>query len=120
MRFSDLNIPQGATIEEAKIVFTSSHNTDRTANYAIKIEDVADAEPFARNSTFTITDRSWHANTVAWNVNAWVKDSIYQSPDLSSLLQPVVSRSDWCGGNAVSLHIDGAGYRSMYLSLIHI
>ena len=114
MRFSDLNIPQGATIEEAKIVFTSSHNTDRTANYAIKIEDVADAEPFARNSTFTITDRSWHANTVAWNVNAWVKDSIYQSPDLSSLLQPVVSRSDWCGGNAVSLHIDGAGYRSMY------
>ena len=115
MRFSDLNIPQGATIEEAKIVFTSSHNTGAPANNTIKVEDVADAEPFARNSTFTISGRNWHANTVAWNgINAWVKDSIYQSPDLSSLLQPIVSRSDWCGGNAVSLHIDGAGYRSIY------
>ena len=115
MRFSDLNIPQGATIEEARIVFTSSSNLSTPAGYTIRIEDVADAEQFPRVGTHTVSGRNWHSNTVAWNgVVPWVTDSFYESPDVSSLLQPIVNRADWCGGNAVSMHINGFGRRQMY------
>ena len=111
LRFSEVNIPQGATVIDARIDFTSITDSDDPANVAFRVEDVTDSQKFEAGFN-TIRQRDWTANSVAWtNVPAWENDTTNESPDLSTLLNRIVNKPDWCGGNAISLAINGEGTR---------
>ena len=115
MRFSNLGVPQGATIVSAEIVFTS--NTDSAAgntDLQFRIEDTGNSQPYVDGSSNTISNRSWASESVDWNFDsAWTNNEIYQSEDLTSLISHVVNRTDWCGGNALSLEVTGTGERQV-------
>jgi len=113
VRFSDLRIPQGAIIEDARIHFHSA--TDSTSNdITFQVQDTGDAEPFVDVSDFALSDRSWEDLEVNWASNdAWVENGYYESGDVSALVSQVVARDDWCGGNSIAFKMKGTGDRSV-------
>jgi len=89
LHFQELQVPQGATVIDARIEFTS-----------------------ASDGFNKIKDRNYAPNTVEWeDVPPWTLDEVVRSPNLATLLNPVVNKSDWCGGKPVSFAIEGIGDR---------
>jgi len=111
MRFPKLNIPQGATITDARLAFTSPGDYDNYTNLTISAQDTEDAATFDDNFN-SVSGRTRTNNSVAWNsVSAWYDDNTYESPNLAPLVQQIVNKTNWCGGNAMALMINGTGAR---------
>ncbi len=111
LRFPELNIPQGATITDARLDLTATISSTAPASFVIHSQDSSDAEPFKATGN-DISNRNRNFNTVTWDgLEDWTNNEKYQSPDLAPLVQQVVSKNDWCGGNALGLIINGTGNR---------
>jgi type IV pilus assembly protein PilY1 len=98
LRFTKMEIPQGAEITSAKLTFTSSSSTSEPANLIIQTENVDDAKPFAEKEN-NISSRETTTEKVKWKVEEeWIDGRTYTSPELKELVQAVVDREGWCGG----------------------
>ncbi len=104
LRFADINIARGATIVDARLEFVSRSNISINSTLVIEIEDVADAEPFAAEFE-NLTSRNFASETVTWPLSRWFSNIAYKTDDISKLVQSVVSRSDWCLGNALTFNV---------------
>ena len=111
LRFPNLQIPQGATITDARLAFTSPGDYDSNTNLTITAENTEDAQSFDTNFN-SISSRQRTNTSVAWNnVSDWADESTYESPNLSTLVQQIVNKTNWCGGNAMALMLTGTGQR---------
>ncbi len=115
LRFQNVTIPQGATITDAYIQFTVDETTSGTTNLTIYGEDTDNAPTFTA-ADYNITSRLKTTASVAWNnVPAWtsVNDAgaDQQTPDISSIIQKIVSRAGWVSGNDIVIIVDGTGSR---------
>ena len=116
LRFQEINIPQGATINNAYIQFNnaSSNESMGICDLTIHGEDVgnATAYTFSANDIF---DRAPTSESVDWTPPDWgVQDlaGLHQrTPSLQGVVQEIVDRSDWSDGNAMSFVISGSGTR---------
>ncbi|EDN70297.1 type IV pilin biogenesis protein [Beggiatoa sp. PS] len=104
LRFESVDIPQGAKIVRANIEFTSSTDASTTTVLSVKIEDTANAASFTEVDG-DISNRSTTSKEVIWKPTSWKEGVTYTTPvststtpDLSVLLQDIVNKSDWCGG----------------------
>ncbi len=112
--FEGVSIPQGVTIDSARIDFTASANDGGAPNFKIEIEDSDDAAAFS--ATPFSTGRTYDTTSVAWTtalgvdpLTDWVTDTVYSTPDLKTLLQEVANRAGWCGGNNILFNIERTG-----------
>lgn len=111
LRFPDLQIPQGATITDARLDFGAVNNDDSSANFTITAENTANADAFVSTNN-SISNRSYIGSTIDWDdIQNWENEESYESPNISTLVQSIVNKSDWCGGNALGLRITGNGRR---------
>ncbi len=114
LRFPDLQIPQGATITDARLIFTSVNEEDSTAQITVHAQDNIDT-PIYSEKKFDISKRTRTYNSVSWNgIEKWEEGGVYESPDISSLVQLVVNKPGWCGGNALGLTVKGSGDRFVH------
>jgi type IV pilus assembly protein PilY1 len=115
LRFDNVDIPQGASINSAYLEFEASEVATDTANLTITGELETDPATFtdADHHVSSRLSTSPTTNTVAWSgVEAW--DSIgtkYLSPDISDIVQELVDQTDFCGGNAMAFFLTGTGNR---------
>jgi hypothetical protein len=114
IRFSDTDIPQGATITKAYIQFTIDESNEGTAQFMIRGEDTNDAAPFS-SAAYNITLRQQTSASVAWAPFNWTQrgESIEASrtPDLKNILQEMVNRSGWASDDLAFI-ITGSGERT--------
>jgi len=90
---------------------SSASVSSATTNLVLHAEDAENSAPFASN-TNNVSQRNRSYNSVNWNaIPEWDDDGNYESPDISSLVQLVVNKTGWCGGNALGLIIKGSGER---------
>ncbi len=116
IRFLNVSIPQGATVTNAFIEFTTDETDSGTTNLVIKCEAHDNAARFV-NVAYEISARTTTSASVSWsNVPAWgtvgetgVKQ---QTPDLSIIVQEIVDRLGWSSGNAMVFIITGTGERT--------
>ncbi len=113
IRFRNVTLPVGAQVSSAHISFTVDEVQTSITNLEFRIEDTGNAAPFSPQyhsiSQRTVFDRfvSWH------DVSPWMQiHEIQESPDLSSLIELVVTRSGWTRGNALSFIVSGSGVRT--------
>ncbi|WP_026294589.1 PilC/PilY family type IV pilus protein [Salinimonas chungwhensis] len=108
MRFTQLNIPRGATITHAYLRFTSEQLNTADATMIFRGELSGDSEGFS--SSNDITSRPRTMAQVVWdNDNAFpVSNEIFSSPDLTAVIQEIVDQSAWCGGQALSILVEGS------------
>lgn len=107
LRFQNVNVPRGATITNAYIAIVPSQTNapDVGLPLEIRLEDSANAAPFS-STTGDLTSASTVSTVVSWVADDWVEDQTVQTPDLSSQIQQVTNRSDWCGGNDLAFYIE--------------
>ena len=110
LRFLDVPIPQGASIQSAFIDFIAADPVDNTPAPAliIEVENVDTAAAFTTAAN-DISTRSW-TGALPWSPGAVAaEDDPVSTVDITSLVQTVVARPGWCGAAAMSFMIAGVG-----------
>ncbi len=110
IRFRDVNVPKGVTILSAYLEFTARDNLSNNVSLTLKTEDVDNSLTFSSSSN-NITNRITSNSSVNWLPNSWEDGELYQSPELKTIVQEIISRNGWSSGNALSFIINGTGKR---------
>jgi len=103
LRFQNVAIPQGATINSAslQLYLTAAHDEVHVDVYA---QDVDDAPTFT-TANGDVSGRSRTTAKVDWDqAGAGVG---WEAVDVSSLVQAIVDRPAWASGNDLALILDG-------------
>ncbi|KKK43119.1 hypothetical protein LCGC14_3168960, partial [marine sediment metagenome] len=118
MRYTGINIPKDYVVTNAYISFRA-FNSDSGASTATRFSasDEDDAATFSTSGDF---DTRWTARTTArvdWDsptLTAWTGAVWYDSPDLSTIIQELVSRAGWSSGNDIVIFWDDHEDRSTH------
>jgi len=118
LRFTDITLPTNATITNAYIQFTVDETSSGTTNLNIDGHYSGNSSFFSLTNN-NITSRTLTSSqlTVSWNnVPSW--NSIGESgfnqrtPDLSAIVEDILSHPNWLSSNAMSFIISGSGART--------
>jgi len=110
LRFTDVRVPQKQGIKSAVIEFVPSEDAVTTANLEIHGEAADDSAPFTTVAG-NISSRTPTLNKVPWTPVAadWKEGIAQTTPDITAIVQEIVDRPGWCGGNAMAFGIDDLG-----------
>jgi hypothetical protein len=115
LRYTRVTIPQGATITNAYVQFTTDETNSGATSLTIRAEDENNASAFSE-SRYNVSSRRQTAAAVNWQPAAWNSvgsaGSDQRTPNLKSLVQEVVNRSGWNSGNSLVLMVTGSGERT--------
>jgi hypothetical protein len=114
IRFLGVSIPQGATIVNAYLQFWVDEETEEPASLAVQGQAIDNAPEFS-TAKWNISSRSRTAAGVSWVPPAWLTAGEAgpdeRTPNLSSVIQEIVSRPGWVPGNSLAIIITGTGHR---------
>lgn len=111
VRFQNVTIPVGAVITNAKITFRADGSESDATSLIIVGEDTDNAGIFTTANS-NISGRTPTSASVSWNnIASWTDGVLYDTPDLTSIVQEIVSRGGWASGNAMVFVISGSGQR---------
>ncbi|MGB5927733.1 MAG: fibronectin type III domain-containing protein [Cyclobacteriaceae bacterium] len=115
MRFTGVNIPEGATVTKAYVQFTTDEATTGGSSLLIRGEDVNHSPAFS-TSSFNVSSRTKTSASVNWSPAGWssvgASGTAERTPEIKGIIQEIVNRSGWSSGNALSLIITGTGKRT--------
>ncbi|MDN3511458.1 MAG: hypothetical protein NG784_09135 [Candidatus Jettenia sp.] len=114
MRFTGVDIPKDATIIRAYIQFMADEIHSGATSLIIQGEAVNNAAPFA-SIDGNISSRPRTTAAVSWSPAAWLTKKEaglnQRTPNISSVIQEIVSRAGWSSGNSLVIIITGTGRR---------
>ena len=114
IRFRNITVPQGATIGSATLTFNVNEVTVGTTDVTLYGEAIDDAPAFTATAS-DISNRTRTSANVSWSPPDWTVISQNEvSPDVSSIVQEIVSRSGWSSGNNIVFIIGGTGTRTAF------
>jgi len=110
LRFTDVRVPQKQGIKSAFIEFVPTEDAVKPANLQIHGEAADDSIAFT-TAINDITSRAATLNKVAWSPPAaeWQEGIAQTTPDITAIVQEIVDRPGWCGGNSMTFAIDDLG-----------
>jgi uncharacterized protein YjiK len=115
MRFNNVTIPQGTTIVNAYIQFTASGTQSTATSLTLEGEAADNAITFVNNINGNVSTRPRTIASVPWSPAAWttVGDAgvDQQTPDLTTIVQEIVDRSNWASNNSLAIIVTGSGKR---------
>ncbi|MBA1143047.1 hypothetical protein [Mesorhizobium neociceri] len=115
IRFTGIDIPQGAIITSAYIQFQANEVKTGATSLLIKGEDGDDASAFTSVS-FNVSSRATTDASAAWTPDPWTTVGAHglaeRSPDLSTIVQEIVNRSGWAALNDMAFIVTGTGTRT--------
>jgi MSHA biogenesis protein MshQ len=111
LRFQNVNIPQGATINSAYIVFETDESDSGATTLVIFGEDTDSANQFSSVAYNISNNRAKTSAAVNWTPSAWnTISALHQTPDLSRIIQEIVDRAGWLANNNLVLIVEpGSG-----------
>ena len=105
-RFQNVTIPQGSVITSAKLQIYAHEDESDEARVTVYAEDIDDSPLFSEDES--LEDRTMTETSVDWTITeAWTMWEMYESPDLSAIVQEVVDRAGWEAGNSLTLFMQG-------------
>ncbi|MER9584907.1 RTX toxin [Mesorhizobium sp. M0276] len=115
IRFTAIDIPQGAIITGAYIQFQANEVKTGVTSLLIKGEDTDDASAFTSVS-FDVSSRATTDASAAWTPDPWntvgEQGPTERSPDLSAIVQEIINRSGWAALNDMAFVVTGTGTRT--------
>jgi len=103
-RFAGVNIPQGAWVVNAYVEFIAAATRTGSVSVSISAQATNNAATFSATAS-NIFIRPLTTNSVVWMPSAWTVNEAVRTPDIRTVLQEIVSRSDWAASNAVAIII---------------
>jgi len=109
LRFTDMQVPQGATITNAYLEFQVDETNSGSIDLLISGQANSDVAAFG-NGTNNITNRTRTSATVSWDTEEdWTTRGVaQQSPNISNVIQEIVNQDEWVFGNAMGIIITGS------------
>ena len=115
IRFTNIDIPQGAIITSAYLQFQADEVGSSATSLLIRAEDADDAAAFA-NVANNVSSRTKTDAAASWSPAAWTTVGeaglAQRTPDLSAIVQEIVSRGGWSALNDMAFIITGTGTRT--------
>ncbi len=115
LRFADLTIPRGATINAAYVQFEGDAGGEGDpTDYKIRAEASTTAGSFT-SAANDLSGRPLLTTEVAWAPLAWDstdRTADQRTTDIASLLQELVNDSSWNDASSIVLRFEGTGVRS--------
>ncbi|MEJ5357745.1 MAG: PilC/PilY family type IV pilus protein [Desulfobacterales bacterium] len=118
LRFENVDIPEGATINYAAIKFTAKQDRPaETGYFRLRGEKRLNPPTYSTSSSSTDPLTPYYrctnpaipktATYVQWGGHpAWVTDQVYTSPDLKGIIQEIVGQSGWNTSNkSIAIHL---------------
>lgn len=109
LRFTNVTIPQGATISSATLTLYgySTYSTGSTISAIAACEDADNSSAFASSpANFRSTNRPrTTAKSSAVNIASVTAGNAY-TWDVTTSVQEVIDRTGWASGNAISIFVD--------------
>ena len=107
-RFTNVVVPQGATVSSAKLKVYSSQSQWISLSLSLAGELTPNSATFSSASkpsqrTLTVQKIS-HSSNSSWAANAWVT-----LDEMAPVLQEIVNQPGWKSGNSLSIIVKGAG-----------
>lgn len=110
LRFKSIQLPQGATIDQAYIQFATDEFSNGTCDLQILGEAEAAASSFSTDA-FDLSNRTLTDGLVNWSPANWSvigADGLdQQTPNIDTIIQEIVNRPDWQSGNSINIIITG-------------
>jgi hypothetical protein len=108
LRFADVQIPAGATIVSAVLRFTSWSSNTGTGNVSLGIAGQSSTSSVAFPQrdpegapTAGVTTPSSTTAEVPWQITqAWAGSTVYETPDLTSIVQEIIGLGGWTSGTS--------------------
>ncbi len=112
LRFTAVPVPPGATVLAAWVQFRA--DAVEGAMTSLRIEgQAADDPPTFSGARYDLSGRPRTAAFAAWSPPPWTtvgaEGPAQRTSDLTAVLQEIVNRPGWAGGNAVVLLVTGTG-----------
>ncbi len=104
LRFTDIDVPNGAEILSAKITLVADANNSSSVSVTIDGELTGDALIFDEVSN-NISDRTRTSAQVSWSVPTYNQGSTYDTPDLTDIVREITTQGTWAAGNAMAFII---------------
>jgi len=111
LRFQNVKLPRGATVENAQLRLRGYDYEDSDTALTIHAEATGDSPPLS-NVDYSLSGRVSGAASAAWNPDT-IDEGDRVRPDITAVIQEIANRGDWCGGNSLTLLIEGTGYRTL-------
>jgi len=116
-RYQNVTIPQGSTITAAYENFTCASSLSATTVNSVIIGQDSDnaaaitsmAEYKAVRGTLVggANDNNITSASVPWNsIPAWTAETVYQSPDIGTIITEITGRAGWSSGASIILFWD--------------
>jgi GH25 family lysozyme M1 (1,4-beta-N-acetylmuramidase) len=106
-------VPPGAIITSANIQFTANETNSESTLLSISVEAADYAERFDSNK---LSGRILAGTSVLWQPAPWLtvgeSNALQRTPDLTPLVQAIVSRPGWVKDNAMAFLFTGSGHRT--------
>jgi len=109
MRWNSISIPQGATISSAYIEFDPRSQTGSTGAGSPTIVfrgQAADNAAAFTTGASNISSRTKTTASASWSPGTWTVGTLYQTGDLSAVIQEIVNRPGWSSGNSLAIITD--------------
>ena len=115
MRFTVVTVPAGATISNAYVQFQVDETSSAATSLTVTGEAADNPSAFT-TAVRNISSRPRTASAVGWVPAAWptvgARGADQRTPNLASVVQEIVARPGWAGGNALALIVTGSGRRT--------
>jgi hypothetical protein len=114
LRYTNVTIPRGATITFAYVRFEADELQSETTNLLIQGE--AADHPVTFSASNRVSTRVRTLAGASWAPAAWTlvgeAGANERTPDLSGVVQEIVSRPGWASGNEMAFVLSGTGHRT--------
>jgi len=114
VRFRNVEVPQDAEITKAYITFRAINDSeDEDATFKITGEASDDAWYYT-TANANISNRTPTDASAEWSItDRWYAGGTYQTSDLTAIVQEIVKRDGWVGGESeMGFMITGTGFRA--------
>ena len=113
--FRNLNIPQGATITNATLQFTTDEVSTGICDLVISGEATDNPADFTNNAN-DVSSRLTTGASVNWSPPGWntidEAGEDQKSPNIKTIIQEIVDRPGWIPDNSINILISGSGKRT--------
>lgn len=110
LRFENLNLPRNSIIKHAHLEFTAYQNgTGSNAKMTIRGVDQSKPSDFNPYTRYMLRDKPKIGSVVWSSIEPWYRNSVYESPAITAIIQSIVDRSDWVQGDDLMLVLSDFG-----------
>ncbi|MCG3204080.1 MAG: hypothetical protein KCHDKBKB_00783 [Elusimicrobia bacterium] len=106
LRFQNITIPKGATIQSAYLRFAGDSDLSGTEVTPIIYGEDADSSSTFTTTNSDISNRTLTTASTNWPISSSTHMAITSTPDIKTIVQEVIDRAGWSSGNNISFIVD--------------